>query len=56
MIPPLPPQERMALKAPGEGRTRIKAPILDGTLTFPTLCVGPFPLPGRERDHQAAWP
>ncbi|KAA0680248.1 hypothetical protein DS837_24790 [Azospirillum brasilense] len=42
----------MAPKAPGEGRPRIKALILGGTLTLPARCAGPFPLPRREREHR----
>ncbi|QCN97858.1 hypothetical protein D3093_22140 (plasmid) [Azospirillum argentinense] len=44
----------MAAKRPGEGRARIKPPLLGGTLTLPTLRAGPFPLPGRERAINAA--
>ncbi|QCN97353.1 hypothetical protein D3093_19035 (plasmid) [Azospirillum argentinense] len=36
-------------EGPGEGLTRINAPLLAYTLTLPTLRAGPFPLPGRER-------
>ncbi|KAA0679076.1 hypothetical protein DS843_17860 [Roseomonas genomospecies 6] len=47
-----------SLSRPGRGcprsgrvrvEPRIKALILGGTLTLPTLRAGPFPLPGRER-------
>ncbi|NUB18962.1 hypothetical protein GBZ26_07010 [Azospirillum formosense] len=46
----------MAPKAPGEGRPRIKALILGVTLALPARCAGPFPLPGRERDHRDGHP
>ncbi|KAA0683765.1 hypothetical protein DS837_18560 [Azospirillum brasilense] len=36
-------------EGPGEGRARIIALILGGTLTLPPLRGGPLPLPGRER-------
>ena len=50
---PLPSRERVAPKAPGEGRARIKALILGGTLTLPPLRGGSLPLPGRERGLRA---
>ncbi|QCO04005.1 hypothetical protein D3867_18650 (plasmid) [Azospirillum argentinense] len=42
----------MPAKRAGEGRARIVALILGDTLTLPTLRVGPFPLPGRERGRK----
>ncbi|GAA4249315.1 hypothetical protein GCM10022293_12120 [Azospirillum formosense] len=43
---PLPSRERVAPKAPGEGRARINKLILAGTLTLPTPSAWVPPSPG----------
>ncbi|QCN96738.1 hypothetical protein D3093_15540 (plasmid) [Azospirillum argentinense] len=42
----------MAPKAPGEGAAEDQGTDSRATLTLPARCAGPFPLPGREREHR----